>query len=77
LRWAAGRDARTHRVHLEMANPPAFRAERAVASYDTGALRPGTIYYWRVDEVTGSGSQSVGAELAPPGDRPAGADARG
>jgi pectinesterase len=54
LQWAVGRDARSHRVHLDTANPPAFRAERAVASYDTGTLRPGTIYYWRVDEVTGS-----------------------
>jgi pectinesterase len=55
LRWVPGRNAVRHRVHLGTADPPPFVKELADASFPTGRLKPGTRYYWRVDEVTEQG----------------------
>jgi beta-xylosidase/lysophospholipase L1-like esterase len=55
LRWTPGRDARAHRVFFGEADPPPLRGEREEPSFDTGPLRAGTTYHWRVDAVTARG----------------------
>lgn len=56
LTWNAGQDAIAHRVHFGTENPPPFAAEQAYDIFPMTNLLAGTTYYWRVDEVTGSGT---------------------
>jgi unsaturated rhamnogalacturonyl hydrolase len=55
LRWTSGRDAHTQRVHFGTTNPPEFRVEQNGTTYETGPLKAGTTYYWRIDAVTADG----------------------
>jgi PelA/Pel-15E family pectate lyase len=55
LRWIEGRNAAAHRVYLGTTSPPPFREERRERHFKPGPLKPGARYYWRIDELTGSG----------------------
>ena len=55
LRWTPGRNARAQRIHFGPANPPQFRAEQSATTYETGSLKAGATYYWRIDAVTADG----------------------
>ncbi len=55
LQWVAGRNARTYRLYFGGTNPPPFKRQMPGTTWDTGALRPKTTYYWRVDAVTDAG----------------------
>jgi rhamnogalacturonyl hydrolase YesR/lysophospholipase L1-like esterase len=50
LRWTAARNAKAQRVSFGTTNPPPFQREQSSASFPTGTLQTGTIYYWRIDD---------------------------
>ena len=37
-------------------NPPKTAGEISGQTFDPGELKPGTVYYWRVDQVTPEGT---------------------
>ncbi len=55
LRWTKGHDAKAYRCAFGQTNPPSQTKVTNEQTYDPGELKPGTIYYWRVDQVTDSG----------------------
>jgi unsaturated rhamnogalacturonyl hydrolase len=55
LRWTGGRHARDYRVYFGNTNPPRERGEQTADTYASGALEPGTQYFWRVDSETPEG----------------------
>jgi rhamnogalacturonyl hydrolase YesR/beta-xylosidase/lysophospholipase L1-like esterase len=50
LRWTPARNAQKQRVAFGTTNPPPIQREQSSASLATGALQPGTTYYWRIDD---------------------------
>jgi len=59
LSWTAGNGATSHDVYFgEDATPDSgeFKGNQAPATYDTGTMTGSTTYYWRIDEVSGSGT---------------------
>jgi lysophospholipase L1-like esterase len=57
LRWKPGRDAAVQAVSFGTdERPRAGASEQAGSTFETGPLRPGTTYYWRVDAITASGT---------------------
>lgn len=50
LHWTPARDAREPRVFFGKTNPPELRRTQNETSFATGALEPGTTYYWRIDD---------------------------
>jgi hypothetical protein len=57
LGWAAGVGATSHDVYLDTVNPPtAFQGNQTGLTFTPSVLAPGTTYYWRIDEVSGSGT---------------------
>ncbi len=56
LSWSAGSGASSHLVHFGTSNPPAFVQSQAGTTFDTGILANSTTYYWRIDEVNGTGT---------------------
>jgi pectinesterase len=72
LRWTPGRNARSQRLHFGTERDPPLRAAPAGSTFQTGPLREGATYSWRVDTVTGAGlvrgpewSFDAGARAAP------------
>jgi hypothetical protein len=55
LSWSAGSNAASHDILFGTSNPPPFVVNQSVLTYDTGTLANSTTYYWRIDEVNGSG----------------------
>lgn len=55
LHWIAGRDAQSHRVYFGPSDPPPFVSSTTTPMYEV-SLKPETEYYWRIDEVTSSGT---------------------
>jgi pectin methylesterase-like acyl-CoA thioesterase len=55
LTWAAGAEAVSHIVYFGTANPPEEPCEPTERSFATGAMFPGTTYYWAVDENNPAG----------------------
>lgn len=64
LTWTAGEDAVLHRVYLGTdpnLTEADFQGPRTTVNYwHQGGLAPGQTYYWRVDEVTAGGAQTLG-----------------
>lgn len=52
LTWVAGRNAKSHRIYFGTGNPPKFAKAVTEPFFIPAKLRPKTVYYWRVDEVT-------------------------
>ncbi len=55
LTWVSGRNTKSHKMYFGTSKPPQFVAEVKQPSYNPAKLRPNTVYYWRVDEVTDAG----------------------
>jgi PelA/Pel-15E family pectate lyase len=55
LRWIPGRNAVEHHVYFGTADPQPLAGKPRQAQFDAGRLKPGTVYHWRVDEVTAAG----------------------
>ena len=51
LTWAAGAAAESHDVYLGTSQSPPLIGNQAGTSYDPEGLTPGTIYYWRINEI--------------------------
>jgi hypothetical protein len=56
LTWAAGAEATSHIVYFGTNNPPDYAGEQTGTSFETGAMSPGTTYYWAVDENNSAGT---------------------
>jgi hypothetical protein len=55
LNWTAGTGALSHNIYFGTSNPPPFLDNQTGTIFDPGTLAYDTRYYWRIDEVTGSG----------------------
>ena len=61
LSWVVAEgEIETHRIHFGTSDPPALVAETPADLFQTGALDPGTTYYWRVDTVREGGAVATG-----------------
>lgn len=56
LAWVSGRNAVSHTVYFGKTNPPGPDRSQRETSFDPGMLEPLTTYFWRVDEVTDTGT---------------------
>ncbi len=56
LSWTAGAGAVSHKVYFGTSSPDTFLAELIGTTIDPGSLLANTTYFWRVDEVNGSGT---------------------
>jgi glycerophosphoryl diester phosphodiesterase len=56
LRWITGENATAHRIHFGTVNPPPFVRQQTSDLYQTPVFAAGQTYYWRIDEVTSSGT---------------------
>jgi hypothetical protein len=56
LSWTAGAGTPSHDVYFGTANPPASIGNQSGTTYTPGTLAFNTTYYWRIDEVGGSGT---------------------
>jgi hypothetical protein len=57
LSWTAGAGAASHDVYFGTTSPGTFRVNQAGTTYiPPGPLANSTTYYWRIDEVGGSGT---------------------
>lgn len=55
LRWTRGVNATGYRVAFGDSNPPMNTFETNGQTFNPGELKPGTVYYWRVDQITRDG----------------------
>ena len=55
LSWTPGGLTTEHKVYFGTMNPPPLATQTQDARFDPGLLNHETRYYWRVDEVNGSG----------------------
>lgn len=56
LNWLSGSNATSHAVYFGTNNPGALITNTTAASIALTNLLPGTLYYWRVDEFSPSGT---------------------
>jgi hypothetical protein len=56
LSWNPGAGASSHNVYFGTTNPPPSIGNQAGTTYNPGTLDYSTTYYWRIDEVGGSGT---------------------
>ena len=59
LSWSAGWGALEHDVYFgldPLLDASTYQGRQAGTSYDPGPLEPATTYYWKVDEVTSTGT---------------------
>jgi len=58
LTWTAGAGATSHNVYFGTSNPPPFRGNQSLTTYDPGIMSYGTEYYWHIDEVNVYGTST-------------------
>jgi len=56
LSWLGGSNAMAHIIRFGPASPGSLVATQAAESFNPGPLAPNTPYFWRVDEMTSSGT---------------------
>lgn len=56
LRWTCAPAATSYKVAFGETNPPKAAGKTSGQTFDPGELKPGTDYYWRVDQVTPEGT---------------------
>jgi hypothetical protein len=56
LSWSAGFGATSHDVYFGTTYPPEARGNQSGTTFNPGTLALTTTYYWRIDEVGGSGT---------------------
>ncbi|MGB2863539.1 MAG: hypothetical protein WBC05_09470 [Sedimentisphaerales bacterium] len=60
LSWTAGLNAVLHDVYFGPNIPPELILNQTETKFDTGSLRHGVTYFWRIDEVDGQGNKTNG-----------------
>ncbi len=71
LTWRSGSGATAHRVYLGLSEAvllenSSFKGQQTALTYDPGTLSPGTIYYWRIDEMVPTRAPGGVAPIAGP-----------
>jgi len=61
LSWNPGLDAVGHSIYLGTESPPPLVSRQSMNWYDPRIMDPGTVYYWRVDEIDSKGNITAGA----------------
>jgi hypothetical protein len=56
LGWTAGSGATSHDVYFGTGSPGTPQGNQAGTTFDPGTLANNTTYFWRIDEVNGSGT---------------------
>jgi hypothetical protein len=56
LKWIPARNAISHKVYFGINSTPQFKKNQKNNSFNPGSLRPKMTYYWRIDEVTETGT---------------------
>jgi hypothetical protein len=56
LNWTAGDGATSHDVYFGTVSPGTSQGNQTAATFNPGTLSYGTTYYWRIDEVSNSGT---------------------
>lgn len=56
LSWTAGAYATSHDVYFGTSSPGMFQGNQSGTTFDPGTMAMGTKYYWRIDEVSPSGT---------------------
>lgn len=56
LAWTPGARAESHDVYFGTDSEPPFQVNQTGTSFNPGPLLPGTIYYWRIDEINSAGN---------------------
>ncbi len=56
LRWTNAQNATSYKVAFGVTNPPESAGKTRGRTFVPGELKPGTDYYWRVDQVTPEGT---------------------
>jgi len=60
LSWTTGLNAISHDVYFGPNIPAEFILNQTETEFDTGSLRPGVTYFWRIDEVDSKGNKTTG-----------------
>jgi len=60
LSWTAGLNAVSHDVYFGPNIPTEFILNQTETEFDTGSLRHGVTYFWRIDEVDGQDNKTTG-----------------
>jgi hypothetical protein len=60
LRWTRAPAATGYKVAFGESNSPKAAAETSGLTFEPGELKPETVYYWRVDQVTPKGTVEGG-----------------
>ena len=56
LKWIPARNALSQNVYFGKSEKPEFAGNRKESFFQTGNLESNTMYYWRIDEVTETGT---------------------
>jgi hypothetical protein len=56
LSWFGGVGATSHDVYFGTSSPGTFRGNQPGTTFNPGPLSPNTAYFWRIDEINGSGT---------------------
>jgi pectinesterase len=56
LKWVPARNVISHKVYFGINSTPKFKKNQKNNSFNPGGLKPKMTYYWRVDEVTETGT---------------------
>ncbi|MHC4737465.1 MAG: hypothetical protein ACYS9Y_01025, partial [Planctomycetota bacterium] len=56
LSWDAGSRTDSHDVYFGTSSPGAFQGNQTDATFDPGTMNNDETYYWRIDEINGSGT---------------------
>jgi hypothetical protein len=59
LEWTAGSDAESHDIYFGTTNPPPFRRNQTVTTFNPGLLTSDTTYFWLINELNAS-STTIG-----------------
>jgi len=60
LSWTGMPGATSHDVYFGTVSPGTFQTNTTELTFDPGELGQSTTYYWRIDEITGSGTVTGG-----------------
>ncbi len=56
LGWTADVNATSHDVYFGTTSPGSSQGNQGGTTFDTGTMTANTVYYWRIDEVSGAGT---------------------